>query len=141
MRSRRTFSYISGIIALLVAPSMVSLIVYHITHNPSLRPFAVTEQSLRAFLNGQTRAVRIVAHVDWVPPRTGGYTQAKLTRALGNAFRAKGVEVDVKFRPGDEVTRISYEVGESTIGPYPATRAAEGISAAVEAYHMYVPIK
>jgi hypothetical protein len=74
------------------------------------------------------------------PPAPGGYSQRALELAIVNAFKAKGVEVFVFFHPGVDATRVTYRVGHTTIGPYSVARAARGISAAVEAFHMHVPI-
>ncbi|MAM63253.1 hypothetical protein [Maritimibacter sp. UBA3975] len=139
--TRRNLSYIFAIIGLLVLPTAFSLSYHAITGNPNLRPLGVTSDSMRAYEAGGAEGVRIVALVDWVPPRTGGYSRNRLDRAITRAFNAKGVEVVVRFKPGEEVTRVSYLVGNSTIGPFSTARAAEGISAAVDAYRMHVPFK
>lgn len=141
MTTRRNLAYVMGIVALLVLPTVMSLTYYQVSKDPNARPLAVTEQSLRAFVNGKLGVINIIAQVDWVPGHTSGFSQPQLEKAIVNAFRAKGVEVDVRFRQGVDHTRISYLVGKSTIGPYSTSRAAEGISAAVEAYRMYVPLK
>jgi hypothetical protein len=141
MATRRNLTYVLAISTLLVLPTAFSLTYHEITGNPNLRPLGLTEASLRNFESGASGGVSIVAHVDWVPPRTGGYSRDRLDRAITQAFRAKGVEVTVRFEPGEDATRVSYLVGESTIGPFPTARAGEGISAAVEAYRMHVPFR
>jgi hypothetical protein len=41
------------------------------------------------------------------------------------------------FREARGATSVTYVVGNSTLGPYSTSRAAEGIAAAVEAYRMH----
>ncbi|WP_288926190.1 hypothetical protein [uncultured Maritimibacter sp.] len=141
MAARRNILYVLGIIALIVMPTVMSLGYYVVTKDPNLRPLGVTQQALSAYDRGRpTEQIHIVAQVEWVPARAGGYSQRALELAIVNAFKAKGVEVFVFFHPGVDATRVTYRVGHTTIGPYSVARAARGISAAVEAFHMHVPI-
>ena len=138
----RNLFYVVVIISLVVLPTALSLGWYEVTKNPNLRPLGVTRQSLDAYARakGDTGdGVQIIARVAWVPPHTGGYSRKKLERTLVNAFAAKGVDVIVMFEDGDEATTVTYQVGKSYMGPYSTHRAGEGIRAAVDAYHMYVP--
>ena len=126
------------IIVLVVAPSVISLGWYRVTGNPLFRPLGITRESMRAYY-GTGEWIEIVAEVEWDQARSGQVTQRDMERALRNAFHVKGVEVRVVFRQSRTGTRVLYRVGPSSIGPYPQSRAAEGISAAVEAYRMNVP--
>lgn len=141
MSKRFSLLYVLGLIALVVAPSAVTLTYYTMTDNPNWRPLAVTERSLKAYerATGTGDGVEIVAQVEWVPERPGEVSRAQLERAITKAFKAKGVDVYVSFTNGVERTRVTYVVGYSRIGPYTTSRAADGIAAAVDAYHMYVP--
>ncbi len=135
-QTRRSIAYVFGIIAVVVLPTAMMLGWYQITRDPNLRPLGITRESLRAF--GESGAgVDLVAVVDWVPPRTGGFTQRQLAKDLTASFASKGVEVRVLFREGRDATHVTYVIGRTRLGPYPAARAAEGIAAAVEAYRMY----
>ncbi|HFQ15911.1 MAG TPA: hypothetical protein ENK41_06090 [Rhodobacteraceae bacterium] len=122
-------------VLLVVGPSAASLLWYAATGNPLLRPLGITRESIRAF-DGGGDGTGIVALVDWDKNRAGQVTQADMTRALTNAFSVKGIDVWVVFRESDSGTQVTYKVGRSVIGPYPQSRAAEGIPAAAEAYHM-----
>jgi hypothetical protein len=53
------------------------------------------------------------------------------------SFASKGVEARLVFRTTTGPPEITYKVGKSVIGPYPASRAADGIAAAVAAYRMH----
>ena len=139
-RKQRSIATLIGIIILLVAPSAISLLWYRVTGDPLLRPLGITREKLRAYY-GTGDWIEIVAEVEWDTARSGNVTRADMERALSNAFRAKGVDVHVVFKEGHSGTRVVYRIGPSVIGPYPQTRAAEGISAAVEAYRMNVPFK
>lgn len=128
--------YLSLIITVVVAPTMVSLTWYSWTKDPNFRPLAVTREALRAY-GYVGDGVEIIAMVDWVPSRAGNYTRTALTKALTESFQSKGVDVDVVFRPGADTTRVTYLIGKTALGPYLTSRAAEGVAAAVEAYRMH----
>lgn len=136
MSQRQSLGYLFLIILVVVAPTVASLTWYQLSKNPSLRPLGITKQALSAY-NSVGEGIEIVATVDWVPPRTGNYTQAQLARALTDSFAAKGVEVRIEFRPGQSASRVTYRIGKTVLGPYSTARASEGISAAVEAYKMH----
>lgn len=136
MPQRHSIAYLLLIITVLALPSVASLTWYHISRDPNLRPLGITEQALKAHRGGG-EGVEIVALVDWAPPRTGDFSRSQLAITLQRAFEAKGVEVRVVFREGAGVTRVTYRVGRTVLGPYSTGRASEGIAAAVEAYHMH----
>ncbi len=128
------------VIFLLAAPTAVSMIWYKVTGNPLLRPLGITKEALQAYY-GTGKWTQIVAEVEWDAQRSGRVTKADMKRALERAFAAKGVEVSVQFHPGHAGTKVLYRVGSSYFGPYPQSRAAEGISAVVDAYRMIVPYR
>jgi len=136
MQGKRNLGYLAVVILAVIAPTLVSLGWYQLSKNPSLRPLGITKQALSAY-NGGLDGVELVAYVDWVPPRTGNFTKAQLTRDLTTSFAAKGAEARIVFRDGVGTTRITYVIGQSRLGPYTIARAAEGIVAAVEAYRMH----
>lgn len=136
MNGKRNLGYLAIVILAVIAPTAISLGWYQLSKNPSLRPLGITKQALNAY-NGGSEAIEIVAYVDWVPPQTGYLTKAKLTRDLAMSFASKGVEARIVFRDGAGTTRITYVIGQSHLGPYTISHAAEGIVAAVEAYKMY----
>lgn len=139
MRSRFNVLYVLALVALIVAPSALSLAIYTISKNPNLRPLALTRENLAAYgrASGSGEgAVSVVAQVDWVE---GAGSQRELRRAIEQAFNARGVEVYVHFASGAKSTRITYVVGYSRIGPYSTRDAAEGVRAAVAAYLMHAP--
>ena len=137
MTRTRSLLTLTVIITLVTLPTAVSLLWYAITKNPSVRPLGITVSALRAFSGAE--GLEIIAVVDWDDARSGQVTRADIQTALINAFKAKGVDVRVRFQPSNRGTFVSYKVGPSTIGPYPQSHAAEGISAAVEAYRLNTP--
>lgn len=128
------------IIMLVITPSAISLSWYKITGNPLFRPLGITSESMRAYF-GTGDWIEIVAEVEWDESRSGRITREDMENALRHAFQVKGVEVRVVFRKSNNGTRVLYRIGASVVGPYPQSRAAEGISAAVDAYRMNVPFK
>lgn len=136
----RNFLYMLGILLLVVLPTAATLGWHEVTQNPNLRPLGVTRQSLDAYERSQGKGgVQIVAQVAWAPANTGGFTKKQLEKAIVSAFSVKGVDVWVFFHDGVGQTTVTYQVGSSSMGPYSAKRAGQGIRAAVDAYHMYVP--
>lgn len=133
--------YLLGLIVLTVLPTLLTVVYQRLSHDPSFRPLDLTEDALRGRPGARGERIEIVARVDWAPGRVGGLTPDGFEDALSEAFRAKGVRARVTFQPGQAVTRVSYQIGPSTIGPFPAARAADGISAAVEAFRMYSPAR
>lgn len=137
MAAQRNLLYLATIISAVVLPSAVALTWYYVTENPNLRPLGLTREALRAYTGGYGDGAAIVARVTGTD--LTGDRQDALARALVNAFGAKGVDLEVVFLPGTGPPMISYVIGTSVVGPYPTSRAAEGIGAAVEAYRMRVP--
>lgn len=135
--ARRGWAYFAVVLAVILAPTAISLGWYQLSKNPNLRPLGITRESLMSYASGFIGGHEIVATVAWVPPKSSRYSKARLKDAITNAFGAKGVDVRVVFREGKGRTLVTYTVGKSTIGPYPTSRAAEGISAAIEAMRMH----
>jgi hypothetical protein len=138
MLAQRGIGYLATITTLIVLPTVCALLWYFWTGDPTIRPLGLTREALRSYIGGgDTAGVTVL--VDWDAVHTGAVTREQMQRALENAFRAKGVYVQVAFRESTGGTRVIYIVGSSVIGPFPQARAAEGINAAVEAYRMKVP--
>lgn len=125
--------------AFIVMPAILSLCAYFVTRNPNLRPLAITiERLAEAGLisdSGKVVAVVSIGQGTELSTSRDGYKEA-----LETAFERFQTEVRVKFRtvPSASQTTITYLVGNSRIGPYPISRAAEGIRAATEAERMIV---
>ena len=119
------------IITVVVLPTAMMLSWYHYTQNPHLRPLGITREALREY-GVPGAGVEIVAYVDGPSGRN-----AQLASDLRASFGSKGVDVRLVFREAGGATRVTYVVGNSTLGPYSTARAAEGIAAAVEAYRMH----
>ncbi len=138
---QRGIATIVVVILLLIAPSVIALSWYKVTGNPLFRPLGITRESMGAYF-GNGEWIEIVAEVAWDDSRSGRVTREDMERALRHAFKAKGIEeMRVVFRNSSKGTWVLYRIGPSAIGPYPQSRAAEGISAAVNAYRMNIPFK
>lgn len=132
MKQRRSIGYVLLVIGVVIAPTALSLSWYHITKDPNLRPLAITKQALAAY-GLSSGGLEIVAVVEG-PDATSA---SGMARAITNAFAAKGMDVRIVVRSGPGVRQVTYRVGSSVLGPYPAARASEGIAAAVQAYRMH----
>lgn len=136
MAQTRSIGYLVVIILVVIAPSALSLGWYQLSKNPSLRPLAITKQALAAYDGIDGGGTEVIAYIDWVPPRTGNYSQTHLAKALVDSFAAKGASVRVEIREGLGETRVTFRVGPTMLGPYATSRASEGINAAVDAFKM-----
>jgi len=134
-QTHRSLAYVMLIILIITLPTALALGWYRFTQNPNLRPLGITREALRAYGVPGT-GVEVVAYVDWPAAHSRHSARQQLSDDLRASFSSKGVDVLVVFRSTDGPTRVTYEVGNSVLGPYPTGRAAEGIAAAVEAYRM-----
>ncbi|WP_417250180.1 hypothetical protein [Celeribacter sp.] len=136
MRTRDVIG-LTTIAALVITPAIVSLTAYYVTRNPSLRPLAITLEKLIAAGQIKDRNL-IIAEITFGTEAQTNMSLADHEAALAKAFDTFQTKVQVRFRsrPRSNQITIVYKVGNSIIGPYPITRAAEGIRAAVEAERM-----
>jgi len=137
---QRSVVLIPLLILLVAGPTAMALLYYHITKDPTLRPLGITiEELVRTGNSGNPGTV--IADVTWSPSPETKTTQKQVSRAIVNAFGAHGVEAHVIFHDADTAGRITvtYRVGANRYGPYPLSRAVQGISAAVSAHKMIPP--
>ncbi len=134
--TRRSLVYVMLIIAVVVMPTAVALGWYQFTRDPNFRPLGITREALRDY-GVPGAGVDLIAYVDWPTAKAGHPARLKLGNDLTNSFASKGVEARIVFRDASGSPQITYVIGKSVIGPFPASRAAEGIAAAVEAYRMH----
>ncbi|WP_282181926.1 hypothetical protein [Aliiroseovarius marinus] len=133
----RNLKILIAIIVVVVLPTAAALTWYWVTKDPTIRPLGITKRALVERTAQDGALLTIVIRFD--PDE-----DAKASEALGNsivrALEAKGVIGSVKRlpAPGQEMT-VTYLIGASSIGPYSASQASSGISAAVGAYRMVVP--
>lgn len=135
-QTRHSLGYVMLIIAVIVLPTAAALGWYQITRDPEFRPLGITREALRAY-GVPGSGTDVTAYVDWPASQASQTARQQLARDIAISFAAKGVDVQVVFRRAEGTPRITYVVGKSVLGPYPASRAAQGIEAAVEAYRMY----
>jgi hypothetical protein len=134
--TRRSLAYVMLIIAIVVMPTALALGWYQITRDPNFRPLGITREALRDY-GVPGAGVDLIAYVDWPAAKAGHPARLQLGNDLSDSFASKGVEARIVFRDASGSPQITYVIGKSVIGPYPASRAAEGIAAAVEAYRMH----
>ncbi|WP_460273047.1 hypothetical protein [Celeribacter sp. ULVN23_4] len=139
MVSKKDTIVITLITMFTVTPAVLALSAYFITKNPSLRPLGITVKRLTAAGQIDNKSL-IIAVVDIGAEARATSTREQYKTALETAFARMETEVQVKFRtiPGSDKVNVTYLVGESQIGPFPITRAADGVLAATEAERMVV---
>ncbi|MCB1347289.1 MAG: hypothetical protein R3D59_04935 [Paracoccaceae bacterium] len=135
-QTRRSLIYLMTIILVIVLPTAIALGWYQFTRDPNLRPLGITREALRDF-GAPGVGVDLIAYVDWPVSQATSPAKRQLAGDLLASFASKGVEARLVFRDTDGPAKVTYVIGKSVIGPYPASRAAGGIAAAVEAYRMY----
>ncbi|SPF79156.1 hypothetical protein ALP8811_03093 [Aliiroseovarius pelagivivens] len=133
----RNIKILIAIIVVVVLPTVAALAWYAVTKDPTIRPLGITKQALVEQTSDDGAMLTIVIRFD---PDEDTKTSELLGTKIAYAFEAKGVVGSVKRLPvpGNEMT-VTYLIGASTIGPYPASHASTGINAAVGAYRMIVP--
>ncbi|SMR82218.1 hypothetical protein SAMN04488030_2563 [Aliiroseovarius halocynthiae] len=126
-----------AIIVIVVLPTAGALTWYFVTKDPTIRPLGITKRALMARTTDESGMLII-----WIEYDPSEDQQA--SKALGNtimfSLEAKGVVGVVKRHPmpGQDMS-VAFVFGASTIGPFPASKASLGISAAVGAYRMVIP--
>lgn len=136
MHHTRNLAYVLLIISVVVLPTVAMLSWYQLTRDPNLRPLGITREALRAY-GDPGAGVDMVAYIDWP---TSGYSpnaRQRFASEILASFKAKNVEARLEFRDHDGAPRVTYVVGTSIIGPFSASRAGKGVSAAVDAYRMH----
>ena len=123
-----------AVTTLLAAPSLVTVGLYKITGDPTLRPMSVTEQKVAAtdFATGGD-VVRI--RIYWRGAADGFGTATDLADALRRAFDSKGVEsrIAVLEMADQGETMLDMRAGAMHYGPFPVTDAARHVSPAAAA--------
>lgn len=123
--------------SLVVLPAFLAMAAYKITQNPALRPLGITIEQMIEAGQIQDKSL-IIAEVTFGSEATTEQSLADYRTAMSNAFAMFQTEARVRFREAEgrsDIT-IKYIIGHSEIGPYPVSRAAEGIRPAVEAERM-----
>lgn len=130
------------VMVFIVTPTILALVAYVITHNPSLRPLGMTiERMVQA---GQIEGKGlIVVVVDIGEEAEGALSPDAYKSAFETTFDRLRSEALIHFRsvPRSKEVNVTYLVGDSQIGPYPAHRAAEGVKAALQAEKMLLSQK
>ncbi|MEJ1990351.1 MAG: hypothetical protein P8X50_01230 [Maritimibacter sp.] len=128
--------YLALVIMAISTPSLIALGWFYYTKDPNLRPLGITVEALQTYA-GIGPGVQIIAVVDGMDSSISPAAQQELKSTLTYAFQAKGVDVTVVMRDSGGSPRITYNVGKTTLGPYPTSRASEGVNQAVEAFRMH----
>jgi hypothetical protein len=124
------------LLGVVIAPTVLALAWYALSKDPNLRPLGITREALQTYA-GTGPGVEIVATIEGMAPGMDAAAQTRLKQSIRESFRAKGVEVRIETRDGSSGARVTYTVGKTQLGPYPTSRASEGIEEAVEAFRMH----
>lgn len=135
----KTATTLAMVVLAVSFPTFLSLLWHYLSGDPTIRPLGITREAL--IDSGDLEGLVIYANVAWDPTDTNYASDKSFAQALKNGFRAKGLDLSVKTHLSNQGSYVTYQVGPSTMGPFPASAAARGINAAVSAYRMNVPYK
>lgn len=128
-------AYLVAVIGAVSLPTVTAVTYHKVTKDPRMKPLAITSDTVAAFSGDPEDLPLITVVIDWAEHENRDIATTQLSNAILRAFQSKGIEATILLRPSDR-TRITYYVGASVIGPYPRSRAAEGIRPAADAAHM-----
>lgn len=133
----RNLKLLIAITTVVVLPTVTALTWYAVTKDPTIRPLGITKRALMAQTTDASGMLIILIQYD---PAEDMQASKMLGDKILLSLKAKGVAGTIKRHPisGHDMSVI-FLFGASTIGPYPATKAASGIKAAVGAYRMVIP--
>ena len=122
-----------GLAIIVGLPTGIALTYYKITGDPSVRPLAQTVDNV---VHGTLAygvlpvGVQLRLHDPETPQALA------MAQQLRKTFSAKGIEVQVFLLEieTDRKAEVLFIVDENRIGPFPLSRAADGVGAAVTAY-------
>jgi len=123
-----------AVTALLAAPSLVTVGLYKITGDPTLRPMSVTEERVAA-TDYETGGPVVRVRIYWRGAAEGFGTADDLASALRRAFDSKGVETRIAVLEMHDrgVTMLDMRAGSMRYGPFPVTEAARHVTPAAAA--------
>ena len=127
MAAKRRILILLAVILIPALPAAGSLLFYHFTKNPLLRPLGITREKL-AEMDGQTDFLSIMVHIDWGEEQTDGPSKSQVREFISDVFSTRTDEVAFKFTdvPGDDMA-ITFVVGPNRYGPYPPDQMIEGV--------------
>lgn len=114
-------------------PTIVALIHYAITGDPTLRPLGLTQKKLWAFAFGRQSGVEVT--VLWGENAPSNTSRDQFVDTLERAMRARDIAANVELvEIAGRTVSVYFQVGELHYGPYSANNAAAGVSAATAAW-------
>lgn len=118
-------------------PTIASLAYYMATGDPTVRPLGISKEALERFIPAVSADADIQVTILWGSDSRFPRSQDDVIAIIGRSLDAYDVAYRFQFidTAGDEV-RLTYQVRDSRIGPFPISRAAAGIPAAVSAVRM-----
>ena len=130
----RQVLYALMLAAIVAMPTAVMMLYYQITGDESSRPLSNAVSSL---MDGSVAYGEVPVHVQIRLHDPEPEALRRMALSFRKSFAARGVTASVYFVEAGptEPASVLYGVGRNRIGPFGLSRAAEGISAAVLAYH------
>ncbi|MHC0052123.1 hypothetical protein [Actibacterium sp. D379-3] len=126
------------ITVLFAAPAAISAYFYHLTKNPIFQPLGITKERLSQY-GGDADGVEILTEIRWGDGQGSPPARQALAQAITNTFAAFGAETRIRHDRNDDRpdTTVSFRIGASFLGPYPAAEASLGIHPAINVFDMY----
>lgn len=133
-RFDQNYLIVVATIALVTAPAALVTGYYLLSGDPRVRPLAASREA-EALGERHRLGVGLVARVHWGQDSQAAFSRDELRQMIDGAFYAHGEEVRIEFAESSGHTVVvTYHIGHSHIGPFPVSKAASGVRAAVEVY-------
>lgn len=135
MAEREGLSLITIITVALATPTTLMLSYFVMTNDHTYRPLAISTETLEVSATGRPR---LRAFIDVPADESVRGANAEFANAIKAAFRGRGLDVPVIVEQQSQLRSptVTYRVGSSRLGPFPAEDAAAGVRAATQAYWM-----
>lgn len=136
MNSLRALKIVLALALGAALPTALALTYYVVTGDPTFRPLGISKAALEKF-DPPDPSLDIVVAIGWGEDARLKQDQDEVAALIGRSIAAYDVAYRFRHFPieGDEVL-IWYIVRQTRIGPYPASKAARGVSAAITALRL-----
>lgn len=118
------------VVVLVSTPATLALSMFMLTGDARWRPLAQTWENALLYVFDNAPLVAVVA---WPEDRDIKGGQA-LGAHIKKSIKSRGIDARISVVATDGQPHVVYRVGRSEIGPYPLSRAVDGIEGAVAAY-------
>ncbi len=132
--AQRELSLLTMLVVAVTTPTTLALVYYHYTKDPTLRPLSQTIE--RSVLRTQSGPMQVKVALALPPDLVGTAGERQLKNSIKASFAAMGVRPEIETRANRGAAQVRFFVGSSQFGPYPLSRASDGIRASATAIQL-----